>query len=87
MQPAVAQDHTGHHHKSEEVEQFNDVSDAFRANLTQVVEAYLNGKDAFLNSDLDASLAEFETFKNKLEEIGEHGLSGDGQCRGNVAEP
>lgn len=78
MQPAVAQDHSGHNHETEEVEQFNDVPEAFRANLTQLVEAYLSGKDAFLISDFEASLSEFETFKNKLVKIGEHGLSGDG---------
>lgn len=78
IQPSLAQDHSGHNHESEEVERFNDVSEEFRANLTQVVEAYLNGKDALLKSHLDATLTEFETFKNKLEEIGEHGLSGDG---------
>lgn len=78
MQPAVAQDHSEHNHESENPERFEDVPEEFRANLTQVVETYLNGKDAFLKSDLDASRSEFKNFKNTLEEIGQHGLSGDG---------
>lgn len=78
MQPAVAQDHTGHHHESEQTERFNDIPEKFRANLTEVVEAYITGKDALLELDLEASIAGFEDFTNKLEGIGEHGLSGDG---------
>lgn len=78
MQPAVAQDHSGHNLESETLDRFEGVPEAFRTKLTQVVEAYLNGKDAFLNLDLAASHSEFEIFKDKLEEIGVHGLSGDG---------
>jgi Cu(I)/Ag(I) efflux system membrane fusion protein len=78
MQPAVAQEHSGHNHESESTERFEDVPEEFRTNLTRVVEAYLNGKDTFLKSDLDATHSEFESFKNRLAEIGQHGLSGVG---------
>ncbi|REL38994.1 DUF3347 domain-containing protein [Rhodohalobacter sp. SW132] len=78
MQPSIAQDHAGHHDESEKVEQFNDVPEEFQASFTEVFEAYITGKDALLESDLEASITSFEEFINKLEAIGEHGLSGDG---------
>lgn len=78
MQPAFAQQHSKHNHETEDPERFEDVPEEFRANLTRVVEAYLNGKDTFLKSDINATRSGFESFKNKLEEIGQHGLSGDG---------
>jgi membrane fusion protein, copper/silver efflux system len=78
IQPSLAQDYSSHSHESEEVERFTDVPEEFQTNFTEVVEAYITGKDALLESDLEASIAGFEEFTNKLEAIGEHGLSGDG---------
>lgn len=78
IQPSIAQDHSSHSHESEEVKQYNDVPDEFRASLTKAVEAYIVGKDALLESDLEASIAGFNEFTSQLETIGEHGLSGDG---------
>ena len=69
IQPSVAQDHADHHHESEQVEQFNDVPEEFQTNFTKVVEAYITGKDALLESDLEASIAGFDVFTNKLEAI------------------
>lgn len=77
VSPANAQDHSNHKN-AESTEQFDDVPEEFRTNLTQVLYAYLNGKDAFLKSDLEATVSGFESFKNELEEIGQHSLSGDG---------
>jgi membrane fusion protein, copper/silver efflux system len=65
--------HDGHSH-----EQFEDVPAEFRIQLTETIEAYIRGKDAFVNSDLQTAASEFETFISKLQEIGEHGLSGSG---------
>lgn len=80
IHPSIAQHQQqgDDHNQSEEYERFEDVPEEFRSSLRQVVEAYLTGKDAFLKSDLEASISGFETFTNKLEEIGEHGLSGNG---------
>ena len=64
---------SGHSH-----EQFVDVSAEFRIQLTEAIEAYIRGKDAFVNSDLQTAISEYETFISELEEIGEHGLSGSG---------
>jgi membrane fusion protein, copper/silver efflux system len=44
----------------------------------KAIEAYITGKDAFVESDLDGAQSGFEAFREKLNEIGEHGLSGDG---------
>lgn len=77
-QNSIAQN--SHNHQTN-TEQFDDVPEEFQENLTKVVDAYLGGKDAFLKSDLEASRSEFEIFKNKLDEIGQHGLSGDGHWR------
>jgi len=65
--------HDGHSH-----EQFEDVPAEFRIQLTETIEIYIRGKDAFVNSDLQTASSEYETFISKLEEIGEHGLSGSG---------
>lgn len=74
-QISIAQNN--HDHQTN-TEQFEDIPEDFQNNLTRVVDAYLEGKDAFLKSDLDASLSEFKIFKSRLEEIGQHGLSGEG---------
>lgn len=59
-------------------EPFDDVPADFRAMFTGAIEAYITGKDAFVESDLDGAKAGFEQFRVKLNEIGEHGLPGDG---------
>jgi Cu(I)/Ag(I) efflux system membrane fusion protein len=59
-------------------EPFDDVPSGFRAMLTEAIEAYISGKDAFVESDLSDAQSGFESFRDKLNEIGEHGLSGDG---------
>ncbi len=58
--------------------QSHDVPAEFRTKLTEAVEAYIRGKDAFVNSDLQTAAAEFQSFTEKLEAIGEHGLTGSG---------
>lgn len=59
-------------------ESFDDVPDDFRANLTEAIEIYISGKDAFVDSDIEGATAEYQRFIEKLEEIGIHGLEGDG---------
>ncbi len=66
------------HDHSAEHEPFDDVPSDFRAMLTEAIEAYITGKDGFVESDLGAAQSGFEIFREKLNEIGEHGLSGDG---------
>jgi len=78
VMPSMAQDHADHHQNAEATEQFSDVTEDFRAAFTDVAEAYITGKDELFESDLKSATAAFETFKEKLEEIGKHGLSGDG---------
>jgi len=65
-----------HEHAGQD--RFEDVPAEFKAQLTEAIEAYLRGKDAFVESDLEKASSEYETFIEKLEEIGEHGLSGSG---------
>ena len=65
----------GHQHEDM---RFDDVPDDFRAKLTEAIEAYIRGKDALVESDLAGAQGEFESFSEILEEIGIHGLSGDG---------
>lgn len=77
ISPANSQDHSNHTN-AESTQQFDDVPEEFRINLTQVVHAYLNGKDVFIKSDHEASVSGFESFKNELEKMGQHSLSGDG---------
>jgi len=67
----------GHSHIMEQ-ESFDDVPDDFRSNLTAAVEAYIGGKDALVESDLSSTRQFFGSFIAKLEDIGIHGLSGDG---------
>jgi len=59
-------------------EPFDDVPDEFRAKLTEAIQAYITGKDELVQSALSDAQSGFEVFKEKLNEIGEHGLSGDG---------
>lgn len=76
--PSVAQDHADHHQNAETTEQFKEVDENFKAMFTEAVEVYTIGKDAFFESDQKTAAATFGTFTEKLKEIGEHGLSGDG---------
>ena len=76
--PSEAQHHANHHQQTETTERFTDVPDNFKTMLTEAVEAYIAGKDAFLDSNLETATSEFENFIEKLEEIGEHGLDGEG---------
>lgn len=59
-------------------ESFDDVPDDFREKFTEAIEIYLNGKDALIESDLAGAQSAYENFNSTLEEIGIHGLSGDG---------
>lgn len=70
-------DHDGHAHDMD-LEPFDDVPSSFKSLLTEAIHAYINGKNAFVESDLDGAQAGFHSFGEKLDEIGEHGLSGDG---------
>lgn len=72
-------DHTpGGQQNQASVELFDDVPDDFRQKFTEAIEIYLNGKDALIGSDLAEAQLAYEAFLSKLEEIGIHGLSGDG---------
>lgn len=71
------EDHTGQQ-AGASVESFDDVPDDFREKFTEAIEIYLNGKNALVESDLNEAQSAYETFIAKLEEIGIHGLSGDG---------
>ena len=59
-------------------EQFDDVPDDFRTMFTEAIEIYITGKNALVESDLTGAQSAYENFNSKLEEIGIHGLSGDG---------
>lgn len=59
-------------------EPFDDVPGDFRAKLTEAIEAYITGKDALVESDLSGVQSGFNNFIDMLDDIGEHGLSGDG---------
>jgi membrane fusion protein, copper/silver efflux system len=73
----VMDDMDDHDHSTDH-EPFDDVPSEFRIMLTETIEAYITGKDALVESDLTAVQSGFEMFREKLNEIGEHGLSGDG---------
>ena len=86
-QPGSGAVPVGHHHGSTgqsagnqtgEHEPFQDVSPEFQSMLTHAVDAYLDGKDALVDSDLTAAQSGFHNFRQKLHEIGEHGLTGEG---------
>lgn len=57
---------------------FEDVSDDFQAELTKAVEAYISAKDELFESSLNSAKSEFEAFKDRIEAIGKHAVSGDG---------
>ena len=70
-------DHSDHQVQST-TESIDDVPDDFRELFTEAIEIYLTGKDALIESDLAATQSEYENFNSKLEQIGIHGLSGNG---------
>ena len=72
-----AMDH-GDHTVEMDLEPFDDVPEEFRVKLTTAIEAYITGKDALVESDLSGAQNGFNSFIDKLNEIGEHGLSGAG---------
>ncbi len=59
-------------------QQFDDVPDSFRQTFSEAIEQYISGKDALVESDLADTQLAYESFSSKLEEIGVHGLAGDG---------
>jgi Cu(I)/Ag(I) efflux system membrane fusion protein len=59
-------------------QQFDDVPDSFRQTFSEAIEQYISGKDALVESDLAGTQLAYESFSSKLEEIGIHGLAGDG---------
>jgi Cu(I)/Ag(I) efflux system membrane fusion protein len=59
-------------------QQFDDVPDSFRQTFSEAIEQYISGKDALVESDLAGTQLAYESFSSKLEEIGVHGLAGDG---------
>lgn len=61
LQP-VRQGHGDH----TEVRRFRDVPEAFRAVLTRLTRTYLEGKEAYVESDLAASVQAFEAFQEQL---------------------
>jgi len=76
-------DHNGHatpstHEMDSEEGPFDDVPVDFRSNLTEAVQEYIRGKDAFVDSDLGEAQDAFGSFRGGLETIGEHGLPGSG---------
>ncbi|NBB76682.1 MAG: efflux RND transporter periplasmic adaptor subunit, partial [Bacteroidetes bacterium] len=71
------EDHSGQQ-AGTSVESFDDVPDEFREMFTEAIEIYLNGKDALVESDLAGAQSAYINFNSTLEEIGIHGLSGDG---------
>ena len=71
------EDHSGQQ-AGTSVESFDDVPDEFREMFTEAIEIYLNGKDALVESNLAGAQSAYVNFNSKLEEIGIHGLSGDG---------
>lgn len=85
-QPGSGAVPVGHQHgdmamsenSEQSIEQFNDVPESFRTQLTEAIQIYIEGKDALVGSDLENSKQQFSSFTSKLEEIGIHGLSGDG---------
>jgi len=70
-------DHSGHQ-TGASAESFDDVPDDFREMFTEAIEIYITGKNALIDSDLAGARSAYENFNSKLEEIGIHGLSGDG---------
>ena len=68
----------GEHAGEMDHEPFDDVSSDFREKFTEAIHIYIDGKDALVESDLAGTKSAYENFISKLEEIGIHGLSGDG---------
>ncbi|NBC27402.1 MAG: efflux RND transporter periplasmic adaptor subunit [Bacteroidetes bacterium] len=68
----------GHNHSEAAPGTIEGIPDEFRDQLTEVVNAYIRGKNAFIGSDLEKASSEYEIFIRELVEIGDHGVSGDG---------
>lgn len=85
-QPGTGAVPIGHQHGDMEMsentdhspERYSDVPESFRINLTEAIQIYIDGKNALVDSDLANSQQYFSSYTSKLEEIGVHGLSGDG---------
>jgi Cu(I)/Ag(I) efflux system membrane fusion protein len=71
------EDHSEHTGEASS-QQFDDVPDSFRQTFSEAIEQYISGKDALVESDLAGTQLAYESFSSKLEEIGVHGLAGDG---------
>jgi Cu(I)/Ag(I) efflux system membrane fusion protein len=71
------EDHSEHTGEASS-QQFDDVPDSFRQTFSEAIEQYISGKDALVESDLAGTQLAYESFSSKLEEIGIHGLAGDG---------
>ncbi|MCH8566914.1 MAG: efflux RND transporter periplasmic adaptor subunit [Balneolales bacterium] len=65
-------------HQTAEASRYEDVPEAFKNSLTNVVRSYLTAKDALVESSAAEALEAFSQMKERMEQIGEHGLSGSG---------
>tara|TARA_R100001143_G_scaffold63595_1_gene73217 strand:+ start:34437 stop:36224 length:1788 start_codon:yes stop_codon:yes gene_type:complete len=74
----VEMSETAEQSTEQSIERYSDVPEQFRSQLTEAIQIYLEGKDALVESDLENSKQHFLSFASKLEEIGIHGLSGNG---------
>ena len=66
------------HAETEVIQAYDDVPASFRSQLTEVVNAYILGKDALVESNLEGAKTEFANMAEKVRAIGEHSLSGSG---------
>lgn len=66
--PLVSQAQHGHH---------NDGESSFTSEFTEMIELYLEMKDALVESDADETVTAASKMQMKLENIGEHRLEGD----------
>jgi len=69
---------TDHDAHTEEVSRYDDVPDDFRAILREAVSAYIDGKEALTESNLELAQESFNRVEDRFDEIGMHGLSGSG---------
>ncbi len=77
MMNRIAMDEGPAHH-SDDITRFEDVPDVFRAQLTDVIKLYIEGKDALVASDFEGTVRAFTRMNEKVKGIGEHSLSGTG---------
>ncbi len=76
MMNRVSMDDDMHH--SESIERFEDVPESFKGQLTEVIELYLIGKDALVESEFEPAVEVFTRMKERVQAIGEHSLPGSG---------